>query len=379
MRVAYVSVYDARDLHNWSGTGTYIAQALERQDVPLEYVGSLREPFPLVYKAKQLLYRTLQQRHLRDREPGVLRAYARQAARRLAGIPHDVVFGPGNAPLAHLETEKPIAFWADATFAGLTSQYPAYQGLSAQTLVHGDAMERAALARSSLAIYASDWAAQTAIEAHGADPCKVRVVPFGANVTGDRSLEDIRAMVRSRPRDRCKLLFLGVEWQRKGGEIALELARTLNREGLATDLTIVGCRPEVEGPLPDYVRTMGFISKATAGGRAQLDRLLAESHFLVLPSRAECFGVVFCEASSFGVPSLATRVGGIPTAVRDGMNGQLFDLEAPSSAYATFVLDLFADYGRYEALALSAFDEFERRLNWQVSGRIVKRLLSELG
>ena len=100
----------------------------------------------------------------------------------------------------------------------------------------------------------------------------------------------------------------------------------------------------------------------------ELVDLIAESHFLILPSRAEAFGIVFCEAASFGVPSLATRAGGIPTAVRDGGNGKTFPLGTPPAEYAAFIRQHFADYASYEALARSAFREYETRLNWGVSG-----------
>ena len=78
-----------------------------------------------------------------------------------------------------------------------------------------------------------------------------------------------------------------------------------------------------------------------------------------------------------GVPNLATRVGGIPTIVRDGKNGVLFPPDdAPSMA--DVVLDLMRDYGRYRELAFSSFAEYQSRLNWDVIGRQVKALLEGL-
>lgn len=51
--------------------------------------------------------------------------------------------------------------------------------------------------------------------------------------------------------------------------------------------------------------------------------------------------MVFAEASSFGVPSLATNVGGIPTAIKDGLNGKTFQLCANAENDCGYVLDLF--------------------------------------
>jgi L-malate glycosyltransferase len=52
-------------------------------------------------------------------------------------------------------------------------------------------------------------------------------------------------------------------------------------------------------------------------------RLIGEADIMVMPSRHESFGVAAVEAAAWGVPVIATRVGGIPEIVRDGVNGVL--------------------------------------------------------
>lgn len=320
----------------------------------------------------------LNRRYFADRDPSVLSGYARQVAGRLVSLEPDIVFSPSTLPIAYLETKHPIVFWADATFAGMINFYPGFYNLCQQTIRDGHAAEESTLARCSLAIYASDWAAQTAIERYRVSPSKVRVVPFGANIDCDRSREDIRAIVNARPSNRCKLLFLGVEWVRKGGQVALDVATELNNAGLETELTVVGCEPPIGHQQPSFLKSLGFISKSTSEGIRQINRLLAESHFLIMPSRSECFGVVFCEANSFGVPCLSTQVGGIPTVIRNERNGHLFSIDAPISDYCTYILDLFSDYSRYISMAYSSFGEYESRLNWKVAGQTIKELFAEV-
>jgi glycosyltransferase involved in cell wall biosynthesis len=200
-------------------------------------------------------------------------------------------------------------------------------------------------------------------------------VPFGANVGCTRELRDIEALVAKRCRDVCRLLFLGVDWARKGGDVALQVADLLNRRGIRTELHVAGCEPPMVPP--PFVTCHGFISKSTEQGRNRLDQLMADSHFLILPSRAECFGVVFAEASSFGLPSLATRVGGIPAAVRDGRNGQTFALDASPDEYSNYIETLLVTPERYRALALSSFEEYRTRLNWTSAANRVMALIEE--
>lgn len=383
IRIAYVTNYNTKNLRNWSGSGYYIARSLESQSIFLEYICSLKEKFGLALKAKQYLYNYLlknlpNQRYLRDRDPIILKHYAQQISSKLSRIKPDIVFSPGTIPIAYLECKQPIVFWTDCTFSGMIDFYPEFSNLSQETIKNGNVVESLALNRCSLAIYSSDWAAQTAIHDYQISPEKVKVVPFGANIECKRNDSDIRTIVKSRPTNKCQLLFMGVNWYRKGGDIALKVAQELNKKGLETELTIVGCLSQVDEPLPKFVKYMGFISKATQEGQNKINNLLAKSHFLILPSRAECYGIVFCEANSFGVPCLSTNVGGITTVIKDDVNGKTFSTNASIVEYCRYIYDLFEDYSRYKELALSSFSEYQTRLNWSVAGQAVKKLLREV-
>jgi glycosyltransferase involved in cell wall biosynthesis len=385
MKIAYVTTYDARSLtgsNEWSGTGYYIAKSLDdRQDVNLDYIGPLTQRLgtQIIQKCKSRYYQFFQNKHYeKDADLPVLKDYAGQISKTLANIDADIVFSATLRPIVYLECKQPIIFWADATCANLVDFYSQYSNLCQESLENWHMMEKLALEKCRLAIYASDWAAQSAIDYYGADPAKVKVVPFGANIASLRSSTEIKNLIASRSSERCKLLFIGVDWYRKGGDVALQVATELNNLGLDTELTVVGCEPIVEGTLPNFVKSLGFISKSTAEGQTKLDRLIAESHFLIVPSRAECYGVVFCEANSFGVPCLSRKVGGISTIIKQDVNGSLFEVNADTSEYCKYIYRLFTNYADYQKLAISAFYEYELRLNWEVAGGKVQNLLEEI-
>jgi glycosyltransferase involved in cell wall biosynthesis len=288
----------------------------------------------------------------------------------------DVVFSPGTIPICYLECSKPIIFWTDATYAGMINFYPAWSNLCRESVRNGNKMEQAALTNCRLAIYTSDWAAKTAEANYSVDASKVKVVPFGANIESERNVDDIKIVIAKRPKAICKLLFLGVDWYRKGGDIAVEIARALNNQGLRTELTIVGCYPPKS--TPDFVAVKGFLSKNTKEGQSLLENLLAESHFLVLPSRADCVPVVIPEANSFGLPVVTSNVGGIPTVVRTGVNGAMFPLENFVQQACTFIRKSMENRTIYNQLAASSFGQYAERLNWKVAGKRVKELLEEI-
>jgi glycosyltransferase involved in cell wall biosynthesis len=234
-------------------------------------------------------------------------------------------------------------------------------------------MESAALRKCRFVFYTSEWAAQSAVKLYGVDVEKVKVIPWGPNIECDRTPKDIHVIAKAKSSNPCRLLFVGSDWRRKGEDRALKVAQELNKMGLNTELTIVGCQPLTGEPLPSFVRWEGFINKYTAEGREKMEELLAASHFLILPTRADCTPLVLTEANSFGVPCLATNVGGIGTIINDGVNGKLFASDAPIAEYCEYVMSLMGDYHAYQELALSSFHEYQTRLNWSVVCQTAKQ------
>jgi glycosyltransferase involved in cell wall biosynthesis len=373
---AYVTTGDAADVRTWSGIFYYAAQALAAQSIVVDRFGPLQTRYNKLFRAKSGIYRfLLGRRHHRDREPVVARHYARQVMSRL-GPEHDVVFGVGTIPLGYLECEQPIIAWSDATFAAMIDFYSIFTNLSAATIRNAQALERAALRRCRFVIYSSDWAAESAITDYGIDRGRVAVVPFGANLGSELSYTEAEAAIDARTEGACQLLFIGKEWERKGGPRAVEIAAALNAAGLPTRLDVVGSWPGRVKP-PPFVNLLGLVDKSLPEGYETLRSLLTRSHFLVLPARADCTPIVVSEAAAHALPTLATNVGGIPTVVRDGVNGKLFEPDADAAEYAAYVLDVLSSTSRYRELALSSLDEYRRRLNWRAAGASVRRLIEE--
>lgn len=380
MKSAFITQYDSADILSWSGSTYYISRALEMEGIELSIIDSLEpstfEKIP--FEIKKRFYKGLfGKSYLRNRELSVAKRYAGQIHNHLESTQCNFIFSPETIPLAYLDHKLPIIFWTDATFAGMIDFYPKFQDLCDETLRNGHEIERLAIERSTLAIYSSDWAAKTAIKNYNAPETKVKVVPFGANIQCDRTYEDIKTILDSKERNVCRLLFLGVDWVRKGGDLALEVARQLNLQGFPTELWVIGCEPKIDQPLPSFVKNFGFVSKNSEQGQKTLSKAFTEAHFLIVPSLAECYGLVFCEANSFGVPCLSTQVGGIPTVVKDDLNGKLFPLSASAQEYCSFILSTLSDYSQYMELAFSSFNEYQSRLNWSVAGKAVKQLIQE--
>ena len=85
--------------------------------------------------------------------------------------------------------------------------------------------------------------------------------------------------------------------------------------------------------------------------------------------------MVIAEDNSFGLPAITSDVGGIPTAVRNGLNGAAFPLEAFVEQAGAFILKTMQNTASYRQLAAGAFGQYEERLNWDVAGKRVRELL----
>ena len=364
MKIGFVTTFDAREVGHWSGTPYFMVKALEAQGAAVEFIGPLSEKGAAFFKGKQVFTKLARGRnYLRHREPVILRDYARQIQRHLDGSRCDVVLSPGSVPVSYLECRQPVAIWADATFARMQNYYENFSRLTPGSARDGHAAEQRALDRCRLAVYSSEWAAVSALRDYHLAPEKVCVIPFGANVPWQLAPAEVDALIQSRPLDRCRLLFVGIQWPRKGGAIALDVAKRLNERGFAVELTLIGSGSEAGLPLPDYVRSLGYIDKATIEGRRQMQEEISRTNFLILPARADCSPAVLAEANSLGVPALAPAVGGIPTILRDGVNGYLLAEAAPAEDYCERIMGC----SNYTGLARSAYREFEKRLNWQTA------------
>lgn len=375
MNIAYVSRFESLDIKNWSGTEYFISKAIEKKN-NLSFINGFDDNVNLWTRLKNKYYTRNGSKYLVNRSPSVAQNYAKQIISRLP-LGTDIVFSPGTIPIAYLKTKHPKVFYTDATFANMLNYYDWFDNLSLQTIKESMDMEQHAIDSSSLAIYSSDWAAQSAINDYKANPDKVKVIPFGANIETSCSYEEVVQCIRKRSNKVCKILFMGVDWLRKGGDIVLKTVQHLNELGLPTELHIVGIKDNVIDKYP-FIVNHGFIDKSTSAGRIAIQNIMLESHFLFMPSKAEAYGIVFCEASAYGVPSIATRTGGISTIVKDHVNGMTFAENTNIELYTDFIRSVFLKPNVYEDLAKSSYNEYMTRLNWRTAGDTLTNYMKEL-
>ncbi len=376
LKIAYLSPEDPHSKRSWSGITYYMAQALQMHCGDVYYLGPITSiEQRLAYQLSRSIHSLFKEHIVHERLLFVARKHAKVATQRLRGQPFDVIFAPiGAGEIAFLKTDIPIVLAEDATFASMHNYYPSCSNLLRWSEREGYLVQDMAYKKAQVLLYPSQWAADSAIKDCGVNAQKVHVVPFGANLDAVPAREAVLARKKS---DRCRLLMVGVDWDRKGGGIAFETLLRLEELGIQAELTICGSVPP-ETYRHERMKVIPSLSKQNEQQRKELEKLYMEADFLLVPSRQECYGIVFCEASAFGLPSITSDTGGIAGAVIDGINGFRLSYTARGNEYAQLIADLYTNDQCYNKLVRSSREAFESKLNWDTWGVAVRDILLEI-
>jgi glycosyltransferase involved in cell wall biosynthesis len=371
-RVVLISSTDPLDVHSFSGTIYYMARALQAEFPNLEIVRSSR-PFWFPPLQRAVLRATR-----KNVDPYYWRTLNRWFARRLSkGWRGErvVVIGVVNASLvSELAAQVPVINISDATFDLMRTEHEVFWSLDKRTAARAEEDELNSIVRSVHNSFSSEWAARSAIVHYGAPPERVSVISWGCNFDAVPISE-----LRSTPsRKECRLLFIGGEWMRKGGDIVCAVADILATKGIPVHVDAVGAPPPEDLPPYPWLHYRGYLSKGKKDELALLRSLMRDADLLFLPTRKDCTPMVFAEASAYGTPAVTRDVGGVADVVRDGANGVVLPENADVAQFAAAIESLWRDPARYAHLRTSTRREYEDRLNWDVWARKIRELVDEL-
>lgn len=373
IKIAYLSYYDSDVIHYWSGIIFFMRKSLERINTEVVPIHNLSSKIDDLYKLKSLYYKVQGKKYHRPREFSINKRAAQKAEKRIKELKPDVVLSSGALEIAQIETNVPLTFWSDATFHNIVDYYPDYTNLAKESFTNGDLLERFALEKASLQFFSSDWASQDSINYYKSNPKKVKTVPFGSNIINVPSYQEIKERFHSKNFDTINFLFVGVDWYRKGGDIALKIVEALRNNGINARLNVVGCQPQID-VIPEYVNSYGYLVKRNPDDYQKLIELYNTAHFFIMPSRYESFGIVVCEANSNGLPVIGAKNGGLQNIVKEEINGYLFDYNNEIDSIkrvGSHIIELLSDKTKYLELAQSSYNEYVTNLNWNTSGQKV--------
>ncbi len=218
------------------------------------------------------------------------------------------------------------------------------------------AMERGLYAGANCTFVSSEFAAASVREDYGVEPGRVINAGSGSNVDWTAGGE---------ARGGRRILFVGVDWERKGGPELVRAFQRVRAEVPGAELEIVGCRPAVDVP--------GVIIRGRLS-RSETEASYRAADIFCLPSRMDPSASVLAEAAGFGLPVVATPVGGNVERVVDGETGFLVGGEG----LAEKLIVLLNDHGMRERMGAAGSAMARREFTWKaVADRIATRIETE--
>jgi glycosyltransferase involved in cell wall biosynthesis len=165
------------------------------------------------------------------------------------------------------------------------------------------------------------------IQDYHCDPSTIAIIGAAPNLPPPSTPPDNAAHANR------TILFVGIDWERKGGPILIEAFRRVLEKLPDARLIIAGSSPPVAAP---NIEVLGRVPLP------EISRLLLRSSVLALPSLREPQGVNAIEALMHGIPVVATRIGALPEMVEHRKTGLIVPPNDPP-ALASALIELLSD------------------------------------
>jgi glycosyltransferase involved in cell wall biosynthesis len=223
-------------------------------------------------------------------------------------------------------------------------------------------LERELYRKATVCFTTSRFAADSITQDYGVPAGRVESVESGCNI-------DLPDAFPERSRPPRVILFLGVEWDRKGGPVLLEAMKTVRQEFPDAVLEVVGCA-SLGWDLP------GVVFRGRIPGEEVATRLL-QADIMCLPSLSEPSAVAISEAAGYGLPVVSTRVGGTPERVIHGETGLLVEPNEADSL-ASALLEVMRDPAGARRFGRAGRQLVLEKYTWRaVAEKIINRIRRE--
>jgi glycosyltransferase involved in cell wall biosynthesis len=362
---------DADPFHpaTWSGSSRHLFEALRTRGVlagavaaqtsrSTQFVHKVLAVQPSVTKWRFKYHLSL--RHYRR-----MTAVARRALLAFTDASYDVILQVGAWYDLTGVTGKPVASYHDGNLATLLSSPYGHPQISRRVIERTLQYERELYGRIDVILPMSRWLADSFIRDNGVDPRKI--VPVGAGVNLPRIQE-----VGSRDHREPRILFVGRDFERKGGKVLLEAFRQVRHAVPEAELTLIG--PTLASA-PAGVRCLGYLSKNSDGGLNQLLSEYARATVFVLPSLYEPYGIAFAEAMAHRLPCVGTNICAMPEIIEHGETGFVVP-PGDANQLARSLIALLTDPEGARQMGQKGFEKYEREHTWET---VAQRMCDAIG
>lgn len=195
---------------------------------------------------------------------------------------------------------------------------------------------------------------ESIIQDYGISSQKISVIGGGVN------FERLPELGTRKKTQRPTVLFIGVDWFRKGGDILLRAFERVSLKIPNSRLLML-----TQGDIPADFSLHNVEIVRPSWDREKIIDLYRQANVFVLPSRLETWGDVLLEAMSFGLPCIGVYGEAMEEIIEDEHTGLLIAPEDPE-ALSVAMISLLSDPERCKAMGLNARKKIEGEFTWQV-------------
>jgi glycosyltransferase involved in cell wall biosynthesis len=189
----------------------------------------------------------------------------------------------------------------------------------------------------------------------GVDQSLVHVIPLPMEVR-----------CKNKERRGIKVLFVGRDYYRKGGDIALKAAMNVLKKHSEVTFIYVG-----KATIPEHPR----IKHYEGISRKQLEDLYRDSDILLYPSRVEAYGLAALEALSYGIPVIASNLPSLREIVEDSVDGYIANSDED---YAQKLEEIINSPERLESLSKMACEKVKIKHDPKKIGEELKKIYESI-
>jgi glycosyltransferase involved in cell wall biosynthesis len=194
-------------------------------------------------------------------------------------------------------------------------------------------LNRRAFQKAAQLVTWSEWAKLSLVEDYGIAPSKVEVIAPGTNLAfWDKPAALTVAPTAATKPEKLALLFVGGDFERKGGKLLYEVFQKSLSDRYDLHLVTKEKIAPTEGV---------FVYNNIAPNSPAIQELFGKATIFVLPTEGDCLPVAITEAMAASLPVVSTEVGAISEAVVEGENG--FLIKPGDGEALTRVLTRLAD------------------------------------
>ncbi len=190
--------------------------------------------------------------------------------------------------------------------------YSGFQNLPIENITERNRLQKIRYENAKFIFTMSKWLRDFLISNEGYSEEKVIYVGAGINLSQNK--------IKPKKKNRKRILFVGKDFQRKGGDLVIESFKYL-RDNYLSDAELYVAGPKDIGELKN-IPGVHFIGPLSS---EKLSEYFNLCDIFCMPSRFEAYGIVFAEALCYGLPCIARNKFEMKNFIQDGDNGLLIE------------------------------------------------------